>query len=88
MLKVEILVKGRLDEQWKEWLGGLMVSHLEPGQTVLTGVLPDQAAVYGIIARMRDLGLELSSISIDGIRNEGIWPSELNGDMKGENSDE
>jgi hypothetical protein len=82
MLKVEIFVKGWIDEQWAEWLGGLMISPARPDLTVLTGVLPDQAAVYGIISRMRDLGFELSSVSIDGIR-----PSDLNADMKGENSD-
>ena len=82
MLEVEIIVKGWIDEQWVEWLGGLMVSRTGPEKTVLSGVLPDQAAVYGIIARMRDLGFELSALSI-----HRIHPSDLNADKKGENCD-
>jgi len=65
MLAVEIIFKGWIDKQWTEWLGGLRISHSKPDQTTLTGTLPDQAAVYGIIARMRDLGLELTSVTIE-----------------------
>jgi len=65
MLEVEIIVKGWIDEEWVEWLGGLVLSRPEPGQTVLAGVLPDQAAVYGVIARMRDLGFQLSLLRIE-----------------------
>ncbi|KPL07424.1 hypothetical protein AMJ86_04545 [bacterium SM23_57] len=70
MLAVEIIVKGWVDPNWAEWLGGLEMTHSEPDQTILTGELPDQAAVYGIIARLRDLGLELSSASIDEYKKD------------------
>ena len=63
MLRVEIRVKGRINEEWSEWLGGLTVSHSGPEGTVLTGRVQDQAALYGIISRLRDLGLELSAVS-------------------------
>ena len=59
MLKVEIQVKGRIDEDWSEWLGGLTIAHTEEDNTVLTGSLPDQAALYGLIAQLRNLGLPL-----------------------------
>jgi hypothetical protein len=63
MLQVEIRVKGRINEEWSEWLGGLTVGHSGPEGTVLTGRVQDQAALYGIISRLRDLGLELSAVS-------------------------
>jgi hypothetical protein len=65
VIEVEIIVIGLIDEEWSEWLGGLALSRPEPDQTLLTGVLPDQAAVYGVIARMRDMGLQLSSLKIE-----------------------
>jgi len=65
MLAVEIIIQGCIDKEWAEWLGGLIMTHAEPDQTVLSGVLPDQAAVYGVIARLRDLSLPLSSVRIE-----------------------
>ncbi|MGD2158778.1 MAG: hypothetical protein PVG14_19470 [Anaerolineales bacterium] len=62
MHKVEIKVTGQIDEQWSQWLGGLNIHHSEPNQTILSGYLTDQAALYGIITRLRDLGLQLNSI--------------------------
>ena len=59
MLKVEIQVKGHIDKDWSEWLGGLTIAHTEEDNTVLTGSLPDQAALYGLIAQLRNLGLPL-----------------------------
>ncbi len=63
MQQVEIRIKGRINEEWSEWLGGLTISHSDPEATVLTGLVQDQAALYGIISRLRDLGLELSAVS-------------------------
>ena len=63
MQRVEIRVKGRINEEWSEWLGGLTVSYAGPEGTVLTGFVQDQAALYGIISRLRDLGLQLSAVS-------------------------
>ena len=63
MQQVEIHIKGRINKQWSEWFGGLTISHSDLDETVLTGFVPDQAALYGIISRLRDLGLELSSVS-------------------------
>ena len=59
----EIRVKGQLEEYWSDWLGGLEISHDENGNSLLTGVIPDQAALHGILNQIRDLGLTLISVS-------------------------
>ena len=61
MRAVEITVKGRIDPTWSEWLGGLSVTHADD-ETVLCGELADQAALYGVLSRLRDLGLHLVSL--------------------------
>ena len=63
MLRVEVRVKGCISKQWSEWFGGLTISHSDPAETVLTGIVADQAALYGIISRLRDLGLQLTLVS-------------------------
>ena len=63
MDRVEIRVKGQIDERWSEWLEGLTIKHVEPDETVLTGPVADQAALYGLIAKLRDLGLPLSAVN-------------------------
>lgn len=59
----EFQIKGHLDDRWSEWFGGLAVQRWENGTTVLVGPLVDQAALYGVIIRLRDLGLSLLSVS-------------------------
>ena len=61
--QVEILVKGRLDEQWSEWFDGLTIVHSGQDETVLTGPLPDQPALYGLITKLRDLGVSLRALN-------------------------
>ena len=63
MHEVEIRVKGQIDEQWSEWFEGLSVAHTEEGETVLTGNVVDQAALHGLLAKLRDLGVSLLSVS-------------------------
>ena len=55
----EIRVQGILDGSWSEWLGGLDVSPLDSGETVLSGPIRDQAALHGLLNKIRDLGLPL-----------------------------
>jgi hypothetical protein len=59
--RYEIRVDGVLDDQWSDWLGGLQLE-ITGGQTTITGVLPDQPALHGVLARIRDLGLCLVSV--------------------------
>jgi len=55
----EIRVQGMLDQGWSEWLGGLDVRPLDSGETVLAGPVRDQAALHGLLNKIRDLGLPL-----------------------------
>ena len=59
----EIKVKGHLEEHWSDWLGGLSIGQDSEGNSVLCGPVPDQAALHGILAQIRDLGLILISIT-------------------------
>jgi hypothetical protein len=65
MPKVEIRIKGRIDEQWSEWFNGLTIEHVAPDETVLTGSVTDQPALYGLLAKLRDLGLPLLAVRSD-----------------------
>lgn len=58
----EIKVKGHLDPHWSGWFAGLKLTTLDADETLLSGTLPDQAALYGLIERMRDLNLTLISV--------------------------
>jgi hypothetical protein len=66
MLKLEIHFKGQIGEQWSGWFGGLTISHRDD-ETILSGLVVDQAVLYGIIARLRDLGLQLTSVNSEEI---------------------
>lgn len=57
----EIRVAGVLDDRWAGWFGGLRVSS-DGNQTVISGELPDQPALHGVLAEIRDLGLSLVSV--------------------------
>ena len=58
-----IRVRGHLHDRWSEWFGGLAIHLTEDGTTVLVGPVVDQAALHGVIIRIRDLGLPLLSVS-------------------------
>jgi hypothetical protein len=62
MSSVEIRVQGHLDPGWADWLEGFTIQHLEEDATLLAGTVSDQAAIYGLIAKLRDLGLVLISV--------------------------
>ncbi len=60
--RYEIRLKGHLDERWAERFAGLTFSHDGDGTTVLFGPVVDQAALYGVLRTVRDLGLPLLSV--------------------------
>lgn len=57
-----IRVRGLLPPHWSEWFGGLTVSHEVGGDTLLAGFVGDQAALHGVISRIRDFGLTLVAV--------------------------
>jgi len=58
----EIQVKGVLEAEWSDWLGGMAITALLDGITQLSGAVPDQAALQGILLKLHDLGLVLISV--------------------------
>jgi hypothetical protein len=59
----QIRLGGRLGPQWTDWFGGLTISLAENGDTLLTGPVVDQAALYGLLKKVRDLGMPLLSVN-------------------------
>lgn len=61
-MRYEIRVNGVLDRHWSGWFDGLDVSSDDRGQTIIAGLVPDQAALHGLLTKIRDLGLELLEV--------------------------
>jgi hypothetical protein len=59
ILHYQITVKEYLEDTWSEWFDSLTITHAQDGTTTLTGAVRDQAALHGLIAKIRDLGLTL-----------------------------
>ncbi len=59
----QIRVRGHLGREWSDWFGGLTVTLEANGDTLLTGPVADQAALHGLLKRVRDLGLPLLSVT-------------------------
>lgn len=58
----QIRLKGQLGPQWTDWFEGLAITPIDDGDTLLTGPIVDQAALYGLLRKVRDLGLPLLSV--------------------------
>jgi hypothetical protein len=59
----QIRLAGHLGQQWANWFGGLAITLEEGGDTLLTGMVADQPALYGLLKKARDLGLPLLSVN-------------------------
>ena len=59
----QIRIKGQLGHQWSDWFEGLTITREESGDTLLTGPVMDQAALYGLLRKVRDLGMPLISVN-------------------------
>jgi hypothetical protein len=59
----EIRIRGHLDERWAGWFGGLTITLEESGDTLLTGPVVDQAALHGLLRKVRDAGMPLLSVN-------------------------
>ena len=64
--RYEIRVQGHLDARWTAWFDGLALTHETDGTTVLHGPVVDQAALHGLLQKVRDLGLPLVSVTAVG----------------------
>ena len=70
MAHVEIHIKGRIDPDWSDWLSGMQITPLPNRETRLSGELPDQSALYGVLARLNNLGLALLSVQAEAMENQ------------------
>lgn len=75
--RYEIRLTGHLHERWAAWFDGLTVSHRGDGTTVISGPIADQAALHGLLQRVRDLGLPL--LSVERVGTDVPDPLELQG---------
>lgn len=65
----QLRVAGHLDEHWSAWFGAFVINHEDDGTTTLSGAVADQAELHGLLARVRDLGATLISVTSDA--NDG-----------------
>jgi hypothetical protein len=61
--RYEVRVKGRLDTRWAAWFDGLTLTYGSEGITIIQGPVADQAALHGLLQKIRDLGLPLISVN-------------------------
>ena len=61
--RYEIRIKGHLDSRWTAWFDGLSLAHESDGTTVIHGLVADQAALHGLLQKVRDVGLPLVSVT-------------------------
>ncbi len=69
----EIRVQGQLDQHWSAWFNGLAISYDADGNTVLRGPLVDEAALHGVLSKVRDLALPL--LAVNRVAESGANPS-------------
>jgi hypothetical protein len=61
--RYQFRLKGHLDESWTEWLSDMSIDQRPDGTTLVTGHIVDQAALFGLLSRLRDLGMPLLSVN-------------------------
>lgn len=67
----EIRLRGHLDERWASWFDGMAIDRLPGGVTRMSGRVADQAALHGLLARLRDLGVPIISVTLDPAGDDG-----------------
>jgi hypothetical protein len=74
----QIRLKGHLGRQWTDWFEGLTITLEENGDTLLTGTVVDQAALHGLLKKVRDLGMPLLSVNSVGLGPQDISDAKIN----------
>ncbi|MCP4935633.1 MAG: hypothetical protein GY927_15855 [bacterium] len=74
----EIKLKGRLNKSWADWFDGVAFTYESDGTTTLTGEVIDQAALYGLLKKVRDLGVQLISVNRVGFNKVDSANVEIN----------
>jgi hypothetical protein len=75
-----IKIKEHLEPRWQDWFDGLMITLTDDGNTVLSGRIADQAALHGVLKKIRDLGLAI--VSINSKENEINFTNHVNPDVE------
>src|SRR5436305_14921584 len=75
----QIRIKGQLGRQWTDWFEGLTLTALDNGETLLTGSVVDQAALHGLLRKVRDLGMPL--LSVVHVKPNQAGPFDVNSEM-------
>jgi hypothetical protein len=63
----ELRIEGHLDQYWSAWFDGFTITHQDDGTTILHGVVRDQSELHGLLAKVRDLGTSLISVTPLGV---------------------
>lgn len=71
----QIRIKGHLPHAWTDWFAGLTMTALANGDTLLTGPVVDQAALYGVLRKVRDIGMPL--LAVNGVKPEQKDPLDV-----------
>jgi len=78
--RYEIRLKGHIDMKWADWFESLVITLEEDGNTLLTGLVVDQSALYSLIKKIRDLGIQL--ISVNQVETNETQPNDLKKEKK------
>ena len=70
--RYQIRVKGHLGQEWSVWFDGLTITNVEQGEAILSGVVVDQAALFGVLLKIRDLGLPLLAVNHVELHREDL----------------
>jgi hypothetical protein len=74
-LAYQIRIEGHLGQQWTDWFEGLVLTLEEDGNTLLTGSVADQAALHGLLKKIRDLGIVLVSVNRIQLNETNLYRS-------------